>query len=670
MPHVLRGRGGGSMFGAELLPPKASHRVPPMRIQDIDAALDQAKTAILSELGIDAAVIDEIQIAAPPQPEMGDRGFPCFVLARHLRKAPPAIAAELAPKLETALADEPLFAEVRPVGPYVNVSFDRAALATLVVGEALDQPRFGGDVVSEPAHWMFEYSAPNTNKPQHLGHVRNDLLGQSVATVCGWAGHQITRVNLINDRGIHICKSMLAYQLWGQDETPQTAGVKGDHLVGDYYVLFDKRFNAEYADWQQTEAADARLEAWLDTPAGQETASKIDDDQALRRAFFAEYKDDYFNRDSELGARAKAMLRAWEDGEPEVVALWRRMNQWVFDGFDATYARLGVEFDRVYYESNTYELGKDVVRQGLEQGVFRQLDDGAVVCDLDQVGLDGRKVLLRSDGTSVYMTQDLGTAIRRFEEFDIDRMVYVVGNEQDYHFQVLFKILGLVRPELAGRLYHLSYGMVLLPEGKMKSREGKVVDADDLMDEMVRLAEQEVRERYEGLDEAAIAHRAEAIGMAALKFFILDFNPRSTVHFDPKKSIDFQGRTGPYCLYSYARIQSIARNFGGWPQLAGAERNEALGALSTDLEMGVVRRLQEWPDVVALATRNLDPSKVTEHLFNLCKAFSSLYNDTDHRIVDVDDERRRHGLLLLSKAVADTLEKGLSLLGIATLDEM
>jgi arginyl-tRNA synthetase len=640
----------------------------PMRIQDIETRVAELKDQALEALEVPEEAIADINVETPPNPEMGDRGFPCFVLARHLRKAPPMIAKEVAAKLEEFVTDEDVIDEVRAVGPYVNVLFSKAKLARVVVSEALDDEHFGGETADEPKHWMFEYSAPNTNKPQHLGHVRNDLLGQSVATIADWAGHEVTRVNLINDRGIHICKSMLAYQKWGEGETPESAGIKGDHLVGKYYVLFNNKFIEEYEAWQQTDEAEARFGEWMaerDTDEDEDLAP-----QELRQKFFKAYKDDYFNRESELGQEAKQMLLDWEAGDEEVVELWKTMNQWVFDGFDQTYERLGVEFDHVYYESNTYKLGKDVVLEGLEEGKFEKIEGGAIACDLEKVGLQGQKVLLRSDGTSVYMTQDIGTALERFREYDLDQMVYVVGNEQDYHFNVLFKILGLLKPELEGRLYHLSYGMVLLPEGKMKSREGKVVDADDLMDQMEKLAREAVVERWPDIDEDEVDTRAKAIGMAALKYYILDFNPRTTVNFDPKKSIDFQGRTGPYCLYSYARIQSIGRRIGGWPELDDKSRAACLEALGTDLEMALVRELQTWPKVAATAARDLDPSKVTEHMFNLCKSFSTLYNDDDHKIVDIDDEKRRDGLLYLAQAVAATLQKGLALLGIETLEEM
>ncbi len=629
-----------------------------MRIEEIDEKLEALKNRAIEKTGVEAAVASEIGLAAAPDPAMGDLGFPCFALARHLRKAPPVIAEEVAEHLRAELEEGGLVEEVITAGPYVNLRLNAGRLATDVVGQILDDGTTFGAGAGDGEHWMVEFSAPNTNKPQHLGHVRNNLLGDSVSRILERAGREVTRVNLINDRGIHICKSMLAYQRFGEGETPEEAGEKGDHFVGRYYVLFNTKFVEEYEAWLGTEEATVRYEEWL---AGGREGS--------REEFRKEYQDKYFNRESELGQAARAMLRAWEEGDGAVVELWERMNRWVIDGFEATYDRLGVSFDRVYLESQTYQLGKEIVEGGLADGVFRRLDDGAIVCDLEKVGLEGEKVLLRGDGTSVYMTQDLGTATTRFDEYEMDRMVYVVGDEQQYHFDVLFRILGLLRPELKGRCIHLAYGMVELPEGKMKSREGTVVDADELLDEMEALAREALEERYDDLEEAEVAHRARVIGLAALKYFVLDFAPRTTVHFDPKKSIDFQGRTGPYCLYGYARINSISQKVGGWPEVGGASREEALGALGTELEMALVNHLKGWPETVRVAAQNQSPSRITEYLFHLAKAFSTLYNDGDHRIVELEGPRRA-GLLLLAKATQIALGSGLSLLGIEVLEEM
>ncbi len=642
-----------------------------MKIADIEARLESAKNDALDALDVPGEVAGELALAPAPNPEMGDVGFPCFALAKHLRNAPQKIAGDVAEKVRETLTDDDVIDEVVVAGPYVNFRLRTAKLAEIVVGQALQEGvGFGEGFVDEPERWMIEFSAPNTNKPQHLGHVRNDLLGATVSSILDFGGHEVVRANLINDRGIHICKSMLAYSKWGDGETPESSGTKGDHLVGKYYVMFGKRFAEEYADWQKTNKARTKAAAWIDDMSEEQRKGRSDDE--LREAFFDQFEDDYFNQFSPLGAETKAMLRDWEAGEPEIVELWSTMNSWVFTGFDETYERLGVDFDRVYRESETYLLGKDLVLQGVDDGVFRRLGDGAVVFDLEPLELPGEKVLLRSDGTTVYMTQDLGTAIARFDEYELDRMIYVVGDEQDYHFKVLFGILDALREGLGDRLSHLSYGMVHLPEGKMKTREGTVVDADDLIDEMVNLAAIEVRARYEeqGLSEEEIAERSEAIGLAALKYYIMDFNPRTTVHFDPKKSIDFQGRTGPYLLYSYARIQSIAQEAGGFPNLDDQGQRNALQALGTDLEMAVVRELQDWPRMVALAARLLDPSKVTEQVFKIAKAFSTMYNDRErHKIIEVESPRKE-GLLLLALAVSNALATGLQILGIDTLQEM
>lgn len=645
-----------------------------MKIANIEPHLISLKDQALEALGVDEATCAQIGLAAAPDPTMGDMGFPVFALARSLRKAPPMIAADVAKVLSERLADDPIVAEVNAVGPYVNFRFNVKALNAIVLTQALEEgAAFGQGSAKSPERWMIEYSAPNTNKPQHLGHVRNDLLGHTVANILEHAGHAVTRVNLINDRGIHICKSMLAYERFGQGETPESSGLKGDHLVGKYYVIFSQRLEQEYQAWSKTDAADARFALWQEGVAGQRAKKATDGDlERMRKLFTSDYKDAYFNEESELGAATKQLLLAWEAGDEQVRALWSRMNQWVFDGFDQTYEALGVRFDKVYYESQTYLLGRDIVLGALEDGLFERVEGGAIACSLDKIGLKGSpKILLRSDGTSVYMTQDLGTALSRFDEFKMDRMIYVVGDEQNYHFQVLFGVLGLLRPALEGKLYHLSYGMVELPEGKMKSREGNVVDADELVAGNIELAREQVIERFpEMVDQPqALEERARAIGMAGLKFFILDYNPKTTVLFDPSKSIDPQGRSGAYVLYAYARIHSIARELGGWPQLEAAARLEAMQALGTEPELGVIRQLQAWPHVVKFAAENLDPSKVTEGMFELARAFSTLYNDRDHMIKNIEGPRRA-GLLLLCKAVVNALATGCKLIGVEPVERM
>jgi len=564
----------------------------------------KARTALQS-LGIQEEGPD---LAPPPNPEMGDLGFPCFAYAKVLRKAPPLIAQEVA----AAIEPDDLIAEVITDKAYVNLRLDPRALIAIVLRQALEQgDRYGAGQADPPGRWMVEYSAPNTNKPLHLGHLRNNLLGSSVARTLAFHGHEVTRINLVNDRGVHICKSMLAYDRWGEGSDPEQSGEKGDQLVGRLYVLFDQKLGEEYAAWQSTPEAAEKLAAWRESKKGKQ-AQKAHDKGGMppEKVFFHGYKDTYFNTDSPLGAEARDLLRRWEDEDPEVRALWRRMNDWVLAGHDASYARMGVGFDHVQYESETYKLGKSIVEQGLKDGALEQLEDGAVICDLAKVGLKGQKVLLRSDGTSVYMTQDLGTAVERFDQYKLDRSVYVVGDEQIYHFDVLFRVLGLLRPGLGEACYHLAYGMIRLPEGKMKSREGTVVDADDLMDEVHRLAAEETRARAEegkahteGITDEELEHRAEQIGMAAIKYFLLKFSPKKSFEYDPRASIDFLGQTGPYCLFNYARTRALLRKAGGAAPTFDAE---AAARLGTDGELAVVRQLMAFPAVVARAAEGLD----------------------------------------------------------------
>jgi len=683
---------------------------------------DRASQA-LKELGVEQPV----ELMRPPDPKMGDLGFPCFAYARLLRKAPTLIAQDVAARLKP----DGVIQEVVVDKAYVNIRLRARTLFQVVLGQVLrDRERFGADQADGSEHWMVEYSAPNTNKPLHLGHLRNNLLGSSVARILGFYGHQVTRINLVNDRGVHICKSMLAYQQWGEGTDPGRAGMKGDHLVGDFYVLFDRRFTAEYEAWQHSASARAKLQQWLQTGPGEAAAQAHQKDpettlpekepcrnkmrpregrgarlarseegaypsvcnrrttqpggmdRLSERAgyseaatkFFGGYRDRYFNEESVLGRQVRRMLRQWEEGDAEVMELWERLNSWVLEGFDQSYARMGVAFDHVQRESQTYKLGKALVEQGVERGVFTRLTDGAVVCDLTQVKKKGEKVLLRSDGTSVYMTQDLGTAMERFDRFALDRLIYVVGDEQRYHFDVLFSILGLLRPGLDQACTHLAYGMIRLPEGKMKSREGTVVDADDLMDEVHRLAREETLARAaegkahtEGLDDEELDHRAEHIGMAAIKYFLLKFSPRKSFEYDPKGSIDFLGQTGPYCLFNYARTRSLLRKAGKDLSFDA----EQVGRLGTERELSLLHLLMEFPPTVARAAESLDPSRIAEYLFELCKSFAFIFTDkANHPIVTCGDGDLRQARLMLVAAVSYTLRAGLGLLGINVLEEM
>ena len=478
---------------------------------------------------------------------------------------------------------------------------------------------------------MVEYSSPNTNKPLHLGHLRNNFLGHSVSRILEAAGHQVVKVQVINDRGIHICKSMLAWQRFGNGETPESSGLKGDKLVGKYYVAFDKAFKAEVEEL---------------------VAGGMPKEQAEKQA--------------PILLAAQEMLRQWEAGDPEVVELWKTMNGWVYEGFNATYARMGVDFDRLYYESDTYKLGRDEVLKGLEQGVFFRKDDGSVWCDLTGDGLD-EKLLLRSDGTAVYMTQDIGTAIQRFQEFpDLTGMVYTVGNEQDYHFKVLFLILKKLGYPWAEELFHLSYGMVDLPSGKMKSREGTVVDADDLMDEVVQEARKAGEElsKLDGFSDEEKARLFERIGLAALKYFLLKVDPKKRMLFDPAASIDLQGHTGPFIQYTYARIRSLLRK----ADEQGA-RPEVGGKLSLGPgEREVIKLLHHLPAVLQEAADRYDPSSLANHTYELVKAYNTFYQGTP--VLKEEDAAVRDMRLALSHAVAEATRKAMWCLGIEVPERM
>lgn len=485
----------------------------------------------------------------------------------------------------------------------------------------------------KPAHSsgktiMVEYSSPNTNKPLHLGHLRNILLGYSVARILAANGHTIVKTNLVNDRGIHICKSMLAWQKFGKGETPQSSGMKGDHLVGKYYVEFDKAYKKE-----------------IETLVGQGKTKEEAEKQAP------------------LMLEAQEMLRRWELGDETVVGLWKTMNGWVYDGFAVTYANLGVDFDKTYYESNTYLLGKEIVEEGLKKQVFYRKENGSVAIDLTAEGLD-EKIVLRSDGTSVYITQDLGTAIERFKEFPgLRQLIYTVGNEQDYHFKVLFKTLDKLGYDWAKECYHLSYGMVELPEGKMKSREGTVVDADELLKEMYETAEATTRElgKVEDFTEQELTALYRMVSMGALKYFILKVDPKKKMLFDPKESIDFNGHTGPFIQYTHARIRSVLRKAGG--SISGSN------ALSMDpLEKELVKWIYDFEGVVAEAGNTYSPALIANYVYELTKLYNRFYHELP--ILKEEDEARKQFRLQLSKLCGQAIYNAMELLGIAVPERM
>ncbi len=497
-----------------------------------------------------------------------------------------------------------------------------------VLQDQLGKSAYGTTPLSEDSpKVMIEYSSPNTNKPLHLGHIRNILLGHSMAKILKASGKKVIQVNLVNDRGIHICKSMLAWKQEGAGETPESGGMKGDHLVGKYYVKFDQKYKEQVESLVQS--GREKKEAEAEAPVLQE---------------------------------AREMLRRWESDDPEVRALWEMMNKWVYDGFDVTYRRLGIEFDHTYYESETYKLGKSIVLKGLQDGVLYAREDGSVWANLEDEGLD-HKLLLRSDGTSVYMTQDVGTAQQRFSEYEFDSHIYVVGNEQNYHFQVLALVLKKLGYEWADRLFHLSYGMVELPEGKMKSREGTVVDADDLMDEMQATAQQMSEElgKLTGFDDEEKNRIYRQVGMGALKYFILKVDARKNMTFDPRESVDFNGNTGPFIQYTYARIMSVMRK--------GAKIQKNAGSIPLlDKEVGLIRMMYNYPEVIREASDALNPSLVANFLYELAKEFNQFYHD--HSILSAEKEEQVKMRLMLVEAIGKIIDSGMDLLGIEVPERM
>jgi arginyl-tRNA synthetase len=519
---------------------------------------------------------------------------------------------------------------------------------------------------------MVEYSSPNTNKPLHLGHVRNNLLGYSVAEIIKASGKNVYKTQIINDRGIHICKSMLAWEKYGNGETPTSTGLKGDKLVGNYYVKFEQEFQKEYSNWLKSPESinifvnfSNKLETQkLLKEKYQEKFLNGDDLTSEAHSEFRKaFKNQYFSDYSKLGIESKEMLQNWEKGLPQVVDLWKTMNSWVYSGFEVTYKNMGVNFDTLYYESNTYLLGKDVVAQGIEKGVFIKKEDGSVWCDLTEDGLD-EKIVLRSDGTAVYMTQDIGTAIQRVKDFpDVGGMVYTVGNEQDYHFQVLFLILKKLGFDWSQQLHHLSYGMVDLPSGKMKSREGTVVDADELMLEMTATARTISEElgKLEGYSEEEKNELYETIGLGALKYFILKVDPKKRILFDPKSSVDFQGNTGPFIQYTYARIQSIIKK-------ATFDYSKVVAIDLHEKEKELLKQLELYPDTIQQAAANYSPALIANYTYDLVKEFNSFYQNVS--ILGEEDQNKKIFRVQLAKKVANTIKSAFSLLGIRVPERM
>lgn len=572
---------------------------------------------------------EQLQIQKTRREFEGDYTLVTFPLLRRSRKSPEATAEEIGGHI---VANAPEVEAFNVVKGFLNLKLSGAFWGARFA-EAKAEPRFG-EAPDTGRTIMIEYSSPNTNKPLHLGHVRNNLLGYSVAQILRACGHRVIRANLVNDRGIHICKSMLAWKLYGGGETPASSGMKGDHLVGKYYVEFDKHYKEQ-----------------------------------IRELVAAGQSEEEAKKNAPVMREAQEMLRRWEARDPEVRALWETMNGWVYEGFDATYAAMGVAFDKVYYESQTYLLGKNIVEEGLAKGVFYRRPDNSVWIDLTGEGLD-EKLLLRGDGTSVYMTQDLGTAFRRFEDNRLDDMIYVVGNEQNYHFQVLKLVLKKLGYAWSDHITHLSYGMVELPEGKMKSREGTVVDADDLIAGMVQTAREMSDElgKLDGCSEEEAAAVSSMVGLGALKYFILKVDPKKTMLFDPRESIDFNGNTGPFIQYTHARIRSVLRKAQeAGVAFDGAPDAGVYGSFVAD-EVELVKMLTDYPAVVASAGENFAPSIIAAYAYDLAKLFNGYYHD--HSILREEDAAMRRMRLQLAEQVARVLRAAMGLLGIDVPERM
>jgi arginyl-tRNA synthetase len=551
-----------------------------------------------------------------------------FPFLKMSKKAPEATAQEIGEKLVEKVPE--VISKFNVIKGFLNLTINPAQWIELL--ESIQQnPTFGFTPVTEQSPLvMIEYSSPNTNKPLHLGHVRNNLLGWALANVMQANGNKVVKTNIVNDRGIHICKSMLAWLKYGNGETPETSGKKGDHLIGDYYVAFDKHYREEVKEL---------------------VAKGMDEEQAKQEA--------------PLIKEAHEMLVKWEQNDPEVRGLWKKMNEWVYAGFDETYKALGVSFDKIYYESKTYLEGKEKVEEGLEKGFFYRREDGSVWADLTKEGLD-EKLLLRSDGTSVYMTQDIGTAKLRFQDFPIDKMIYVVGNEQNYHFQVLSILLDKLGFKWGKDLVHFSYGMVELPNGKMKSREGTVVDADDLIATMIQDARQMSADKVnklEGITEEEAREIARIVGMGALKYFILKVDARKNMLFNPEESIDFNGNTGPFIQYTYARIRSILRK-AGEVNLADLAKDTEL----SDKEISLIQHLQGFQTAVKQAGTDYNPSCIANYCYELVKEYNQFYHDFS--VLREEDEKKRLFRIALSAAVSQVIKNGMGLLGIEVPERM
>ena len=600
--------------------------------------LVQTRLQLMYENSGHEGKLADVVIQVPPKPELGDLAFPLFAFAKAFSKAPNILAQTLSEDIN-ALSDKP-DGEAFAAGPYMNVRLNMdkmvAKLYEQIVSEAA---AFGKTGKLDGRKVMIEFSCPNTNKPLHLGHVRNDCIGQSMSQILKACGADVMKVNLINNRGVHICKSMRAYKKFGNGETPESSGIKGDHLVGNYYVRF--------AQWEK---------------------EVLDKDTATFEAQGLSH-DDAVNKAKEVNApdlEAQAMLRDWENGVPEVIDLWKKMNKWTLDGVAETYANTGISFDKFYYESDTYKLGKDKVLEGLEKGVFQKAEDGAIYIDNSDIGLD-RKILLRKDGTSIYITQDIGTAINRHEDWPFDSLIYVVASEQKYHFKVLFRVLDKLGYPWAKDLHHLSYGMVFLPEGKMKSREGTVVDADDLIKSLTDMAREEILEKGRDGDLDDVDQTAHDIALGALNYYILQFDPNKDFVFNPRESLSFNGNTGPYLQYMGARISSMLRKYDevrvDYDKIAFDP-----SVLSLEDERELIKLVGSFPETVSKSCSQYDPSVICAFLYDMSKRFSHWYHD--NQILKAETPALVKARVCLCEMVLQAMRNAFDLVGIPFLEKM
>lgn len=587
-----------------------------MSLKNIIAQLKQvveARALELLESEFQLTDIDTTQFKfeTPPEEKMGNLAFACFPLAKVARKAPVMIAKTLAENW----GDSQYFQRVEAAGPYLNFFFDSRFLAAELIPTCVTDERYGDNDMGKDATSVLEYSSPNTNKPLHLGHGRNNLLGMVIARLLDHSGYNVVKANLVNDRGIHICKSMLAYKKWGNGETPESAGVKGDKLIGNYYVLYSQKEKEQ----------------------------------------------------PELLEEAQQMLRDWEAGDPEVRKLWRQLNDWVLEGFRETYDRMGASFDKYYYESETYKGGREIILDAFEKGICYEEENGAIAINLEAEKLTN-KILLRGDGTSMYITQDINTTVTKFKDHDdkLDNCLFVVGNEQDNHFRVLFTVLKKFGFEWADRCEHISYGMITLPEGKMKSREGTVVDLDDLMNELKAMSLDELKERSKNdpdQDEEALENTAEAIGQAAIKFYILKTNAVREILFNPKESLSFDGMTGPYLQYTHARMASILRK--------AEDENDSVSLGNYEWnqeENSLLVQLGRYPDALKQSAIDRNPATLCGYVYDLCRLYNKFYYE--HSVLKVDDPETKLARLGLTKAVKKVVKKTLTILGITALEKM